>query len=323
MADNERNESNLRERYKRRRVKKGKAIIVFLLLFAVFLGLCYGGWRIIEAYSTPWGPPLPVADTQRLPSVEFQDRYMNILIIGLHNGETKDSTTFYESDSIMVMSLDKVNGKIRYILLPRETQVEIPGRKGIDKLANAYQYGGKRQLVQTVERLLQIPIQHYLLLKAEALPAIIDAMGGVEIYVEQDMYYKDPLADPPLEINLKKGTHKLNGEQALHFIRYRSDELGDTGRSQRQQRFLKNLNEQLGSWREIPRYPWIVSSMIGRVETDLSAREFVKIIWYTKGSENNYTGILPGKFSGLFWIPDLTQLGNQMKELFPIQTVNP
>ena len=55
---------------------------------------------------------------------------------------------------------------------------------------------------------------------------------------KQDMYYKDPLADPPLEINLKKGTQKLSGEQAMHFIRYRSDELGDAGRAQRQQRFL-------------------------------------------------------------------------------------
>lgn len=69
-------------------------------------------------------------------------------------------------------------------------------------------------------------------------------IGGVEVKVEEDMYYSDPKSEPSLVINFKKGIYKLNGEDTLKYWRYREKTRGNLGRIERQQEFIKAFIKQ-------------------------------------------------------------------------------
>ena len=122
----------------------------------------------------------------------------------------------------------------------------LPGRKEVEKLGHAYAYGGPALTVKAVEDLLQIPVNYYVTLHWQGFIRCVDSLGGVDLYVEQDMDYEDPYA--ALAIHLNKGYQHLDGDKSGQYVRFRSDELGDIGRAQRQQRFLRALANQAFQW---------------------------------------------------------------------------
>lgn len=128
---------------------------------------------------------------------------------------------------------------------PRDTRVRLPGF-GVAKINAANVVGGPALTAQVVSQLLGgIPIDRYVRLNTEALEALIDAVGGVEVYVPEPMHYVDRTQQ--LFITLQPGWHRLNGKQAHHFARFRHDQLGlgDIGRVQRQQELLRALSREL------------------------------------------------------------------------------
>ena len=98
---------------------------------------------------------------------------------------------------------------------------------------------------QTVANLLRVPIHYYALANWRGFIDVVNLIGGVDIYVDKDMYYEDPYAD--LVIDIKHGYQHMDGETAGKYVRFRKDELGDIGRVQRQQKFLKAAAEQMFS----------------------------------------------------------------------------
>ena len=124
------------------------------------------------------------------------------------------------------------NGQTSNISLPRDTYVEIPGY-GWDKLNAAYSYGGPTLLVQTVEQLTGLTIDHYAEIGMGGVSNIVDAVGGV------NLCYDLTVSDERSELNWEAGCHDADGKTALAFARMRySDPLGDIGRAQRQRQVV-------------------------------------------------------------------------------------
>ena len=123
--------------------------------------------------------------------------------------------------------------------------------RGWDKIGHAYAYGKMPLLRETVVNYLGQPVNYYVLVNYETFPSVIDLLGGIEIDVERRMVYNDYAGK--LFINIPKGRQVLDGKNALHYVRFRHDALGDIGRVERQQKFVKAVLNKVQSQAIIPK----------------------------------------------------------------------
>ncbi|ABR48468.1 cell envelope-related transcriptional attenuator [Alkaliphilus metalliredigens QYMF] len=194
----------------------------------------------------------------------------HVLVFGVDDPDG-NSGARTRADTIMVLSLDPKMNNPLLLSIPRDTRVNIPGRKSMDKINHAHAYGGRELLVSTVEGLLEIEIDYYLRLNYEAVREVVDTLGGIEVDVAVDMKYEDPYDDPPLSINIPKGNQVLDGINAMHFLRFRSGYASqDLGRIQAQQQFVQALiKEGLAPWNLI-KTPKLLSVFFQHVDTNLT-----------------------------------------------------
>jgi LCP family protein required for cell wall assembly len=172
---------------------------------------------------------------------------LNLLVLGYQDDE---NTT----DTIILARLDVDRRTATLVSIPRDTWTAIPGH-GHDKINAAYAYGGAKESAKVVSALLGgAPIDAVIALQPEGAAQIVDAMGGLNVDVDEDMSYDDN--NGALHIHLKSGEQYLNGAQVVGYIRFRHDASSDYGRMKRQQQVLKLMMNQLSrpqNWAKLPR----------------------------------------------------------------------
>lgn len=147
------------------------------------------------------------------------------------DGAVADPTEGQRSDTIMVMHVPE-SGTPSLTSLPRDTYVEIPGN-GMNKLNASYSLGGAPLLVQTVEGLTGLTMDHYIEIGMGGVESVVEGVGGVELCLDYDV------ADELSGLNWTAGCHEADGPTALAFARMRySDPTGDIGRSARQRQVV-------------------------------------------------------------------------------------
>lgn len=225
----------------------------------------------------------------------------------------------HRTDTLILAGIDPISNKLNALSIPRDSLVEIPGY-GINKINSAYAIGKAYLAKQTVSKYLGIHIDKYLIIDPHGIETLVDALGGLNIYVDHDMYYNDNWGN--LHINLKKGLHKLNGSQAHGFIRFRHDALGDISRIKRQQYFLSTLFKKLGSPTALLRSPFILASLRKAFKSDLSFKDILLIGNFARllKTDDVTFKTLPGNFSsqeslGSYWIPDEGQKKETLREM--------
>lgn len=171
------------------------------------------------------------------------DGRINVLIVGEDDGlVAPGQTSRGRSDTLMLASLDSKSGEISLLSIPRDTRVNIPGRKYKERINHAYAYGGIDLTMRTVREFLGIPIRYYVHVNTSGFRKLVDEIGGVPLEVEKNMKYKDRAGN--LYIDLEEGYQTLNGEQAEGYVRYRWSD-SDYERTKRQQHFLKAALKQV------------------------------------------------------------------------------
>ena len=227
--------------------------------------------------------------------VPFAPRRQNILLLGIDsNGDGTDLWEGTRSDTIMVFNIDPKTHSIKAISIPRDSKVYLPENKGVQKINSAHALGGINLVKKTLKETFGIKIDKYIIVHDEAIEKIVDALGGVPVYVEKKMYYNDYAGH--LHINLEKGNNVLNGKQAIGYLRYRKDGLGDIGRTQRQQWFLKSLFEMFHSPQILTKIPEVLNIANNYVKTDMSFYELSQYAAMARNIDNNKIEIatLPG-----------------------------
>ena len=234
-----------------------------------------------------------------------------IMLMGVD--ERKDDVG--RSDTLMVVQLSK--DKASLLTIPRDTLVYVD-RHGYQKVNAAYAYGGAKLARKTVEEFLGIDIDRYVMINKARFAEVIDAMGGVDIYVERDMHYEDPWDDDGLYIDIKQGIRHLDGQTAIEFVRFR-DEEGDVGRVRRQQAFMKACANRLSEPSMLIKIPELLSVAVDAVDTDLTSTEMLAAAGSLKNAEsagNIKTGVVPGWLQYIddisYLIPNAERLGNVM-----------
>ena len=316
---NEDNQENCKVKRKKKKIRWGR-VITFLLLFIFVIGV--GGYAGMFLYNffVVNNQPVPITTPDKVDiSQELLAERTNILLLGIDDGDNEFPDAPKRTDAMLVASINPEKKQISILSIPRDTMVKIPNRAGFDKANHAYAYGGATLARKTIANVLGIPIHYYVKIDWLAFIKIIDVLGGFNLYVEKNMYYKDPYAD--LEIDLKEGYQFLNGEQAGKYVRFRTDELGDIGRVQRQQRFLKALAEQHLNIETISKIPDIVQILDKYIETDMSLVVLAKVINNVKSIDKAAmkTEMLPGDFATInghsYWKIDEKTLNSSLKNL--------
>jgi len=303
---------------RRRRIRWDRIFILLVMLLIAVVALA---GATVYAYLNMVRPPtVQVVKSKERPPETLTNR-VNILLLGVDDTDKElPGDTARRSDTMMVASISPENGTINLLSLPRDTKVNIPGRKGYDKINHAYAYGGVQLAQRTVEQFLQIPINYYVVINWQAFIKVIDTLGGVDLYVEHDMNYQDPYAE--LDIDITKGYQHLDGKKAGQYVRFRSDELGDIGRVQRQQRFLKALAKETMQVSTIFKVPALVNTLDQYVETDMSAMTMIKVGNSLKSFDSNnlMSEMLPGDFATIdglsYWLPDKEQTQQLVQTMF-------
>jgi len=176
---------------------------------------------------------------------------------------TKDA----RSDVMMVATLDLVNKSVSILSVPRDTRIDYK-RRGLGKINDAHARGGIPFTRETVERFLETPVNHHVVIKQEAIEAVVDALGGLKLNVEHDMDYDDNWGQ--LHIHLKAGERVLNGKEVVGFMRFRHDAEGDFGRIRRQQQVIQALSEQVKNPMVLAKAGGLIDAIRKYVQTDLT-----------------------------------------------------
>ncbi len=137
------------------------------------------------------------------------------------------------TDTIILVHIPR-SGPPTLVSLPRDSYVSVPGY-GRDKLNAAFAFGGPRLLTQTVEIATGVHIDHYAQIGFGGFADVVDAVGGI------DMCLPNPIDDPLAGIDLSAGCQRLNGAQALGFVRSRATALADLDRMNNQRMFMAAL----------------------------------------------------------------------------------
>ncbi|GIG80960.1 hypothetical protein Pka01_40870 [Planotetraspora kaengkrachanensis] len=144
------------------------------------------------------------------------------------------------TDTMMLLHIPD-SGQPTLVSLPRDSYVPIPGH-GNDKLNAAYAFGGPKLLTRTVEQVTGIRIDHYMEIGFGGFVGIVDAVGGVNICVKQN------IKDKKAGINLKKGCQDMDGGTALGYVRTRkTGAIPDFDRTQRQRQFFSAVVQKAAS----------------------------------------------------------------------------
>lgn len=228
------------------------------------------------------------------------------------------------SDTMLMLRFNPETGKLVVLSIPRDTRTRV-AELGITKLNAANAYGGPALAAQSVSNLLGgVPIDRYVRINVQGVEKLIDALGGVTVYVPKDMKYTDH--SQHLYIDLKQGRQHLNGEQALQFLRFRYDAYGDIGRVQRQQLLMRALVEQTLSPSTLTRIPQILSVIQENVDTNLTVEELVALVGFAAQLKRADLQMLmlPGDFSGTgdyeasYWLPNRSRIQEMSRQYFGI-----
>ena len=239
----------------------------------------------------------------------------NIVVMGV---DERDGDTG-RSDTLFVVMMDPKSNNVSLLSIPRDTMVKIPGR-GWDKINHAFAFGGHKLTEQTVEEFLGIQINNYVVIDFRGFKDLVDAIGGIDIDVEKDMYYEDPYDN--LVIDLQKGRQHLDGKTAIQYVRYR-DEEGDIGRIKRQQHFMAAIYEKVTSSQIITKMPGLVKELLSMVKTDMPLTDMAKVARAMNTTMKEQKGLnmamVPGEPVYIdeisYWVPDMTDLRQLMVDM--------
>jgi LCP family protein required for cell wall assembly len=199
---------------------------------------------------------------------------VNILLMGVDaRGTTKGEIP--RSDSMMVVSLDPVREQIHVFSILRDTYTQIP-EHGKNRINTAITHGPKTAM-SAVSDLLGIPVQFYVYTDFQGFIKLVDAVGGVDFYVEKDMSYESKADKHEYDINLKEGQQHLDGTTALQYVRFRHDALSDYSRTKRQRAFTDAIANKLKSTTSIMKLPSILEEVSPYIDTNLSVNEMWKL----------------------------------------------
>lgn len=226
------------------------------------------------------------------------------------------------ADTLLLLRFNPADGELVVLSIPRDTRTYIEGH-GRTKINAANYHGGPALTAKAISNLLEgVQIDRYVRVNVQGVEKLIDALGGVKVYVPKDMKYTD--RSQHLYIDLKEGEQVLDGDKALQFLRFRYDRYGDIGRVQRQQVLIRAAIEQALKPQTLLKVREILKIVQSHIDTNLSVEELVALAGFASKTKRSNVQMLivPGDFNGTgerevsYWLPHRRKIKEVMAEHF-------
>lgn len=202
-------------------------------------------------------------------------QYIHILLLGLDRRDDEPT----RSDTMIIVTVDLWDGVASMLSIPRDLIVNIPGY-GQDRVNAAFVYGqtahpddpvaGPALAVETVSNQFKVPIEHYIQIDFKGFRGVVDAVGGVDISVSEEIDDAEyPTDDYGYKhIHFDPGCYHMDGEQALEYARTRHAS-SDNERRDRQMQVMQAVLDRTGDLNAARRLPEIVKSLGPSVQTSI------------------------------------------------------
>lgn len=228
---------------------KKQKITIFSLLAILILIASVVGFFIFRFYNHSYeGNTNPAKVNTVDEDIKFKEvpGITNILLL---SSDARPGEDVSRSDSIMILTIDNINKKLKVTSLMRDMLVKIDGH-GEEKLNHAFAYGGPTKTIETIQNNFGIKLHNYVIVDFNAFVKVIDAINGIEVTIkdyELDELNKYILDGGGSEEDLlpSPGTYNLNGYQALSYARIRKVGNGEYERTERQRAVLQIALEKV------------------------------------------------------------------------------
>ena len=254
--------------------KRRKWTIFFVVLAATFITLA--GVYIRARLAKVENVIHQEVETVNLREKEIKDNdSFSVLLLGIDNGAYGRGTEVGRSDTMLVVTVNEKLGKTTIVSIPRDSYTEIIGYGTNDKINHAYAFGQEKMSINSVQNMLNLPIDYYVTVDMGGLMGLVDAVGGLDITPILTFTYEGE--------SFTEGVDRhVDGEAALRYARMRYDDPeGDMGRQKRQQYVIQKLVEKLLNITSVTRYEEILKTLENSVRTNFTLDKLLSI-------KNNY-----------------------------------
>jgi len=264
---------------KAKKKKPNKPSVIFAKVFFSIVLVCLLIFAIGFAYMSNLFGDIKFNDKVNKENAYIDDSELigdsgvrNILLIG---GDAREGDSAYRSDTMMLVSIDTNNKKIKLTSFLRDSWVYIPG-KSYNKLNAACTYGGTQLVIDTIEYNFKIKIDNYAMVDFASFEGIVDALGGVNVAVteKESAYIKRAYGSEGITVPAGDNVH-LNGKQALKYCRIRKLD-SDFFRTERQRKVMSAIKEKAAQ-ASLPTVLKVVDKISQFIETDIPKNEMMKL----------------------------------------------
>lgn len=236
--------------------------------------------------------PLNLIETKKLPERGTSER-INILLLGKASDDYPGSNL---TDTIILGSVNPKTYQGSLLSIPRDLFINVPGTKNYTKINSIYAYGlkmgghqkGIELLKKAIGEVTGQKIDYYIMVDFKAFEKTIDALGGVDVTVEKDIFdnrYPGPNYSYQT-FSIKQGNQHLDGSTALKYVRVRHTEGGDFGRAKRQQQVLEAIKakffEKRGVTEGLSFFSDLLEIIKDNVKTDAAFSDYLPFLMLIK-----------------------------------------
>ncbi len=252
-------------------------------------------------------------------SIEDRDPF-SILLLGIDTGAL-GRTDQGRSDSMMVVTVNPEKKESTIVSLDRDIMADMLDGVTFDKLNHAYAYGGVELAMDAVEKLLDIPIDHYVTINMQGMRDLIDAVGGIEVNNQIDFTLE--------KVHVPAGKITLDGKTGLAYARMRYDDPeGDIGRQRRQREVVTKIVQKVLSLDGVSNYQDILKAVEKNSKTDLTWNDMLDIATnyypaFTTINQHQLEGngqMVNGVYYQILGITELLDAQNILKEQLELPT---
>ncbi|MBJ7366538.1 MAG: LCP family protein [Thermoleophilia bacterium] len=258
---------------RRRRRWPWFAMWVALLIVGVGGGLAVASIQLLDNTLTEASPNTPdVLQAEKAVDAQLPGAPINILLLGSDKrAGQRGSGDPGRADSIILIRMDNDQGFISMLSFPRDLYVNIPGH-GMNKINASFAFGGPAKAIETVKAFTGQPINYFVNIDFTGFIKLVDQVGGVYLDVDRKYFNKNTpgAAGSYSEIDLKPGYQRMNGKDALSYVRYRHTD-SDFARIARQQAFLSELKRQTNRFGNLPEIPSYAGIFARNITTNIKS----------------------------------------------------
>ena len=250
-----------------------KTLLMFLsLLLVTVMGVGAYAWTIYDQSTGELSKTYKSLGGET--DVISATKPMTILLMGVDTGSgSREDTWAGNSDSMILLSVNPTTKKTVMMSLERDILTKFKDKDGETveaKLNSAYASGGAKLAISTIQEMMNIHIDRYVLINMKGLVQLVDAVGGITVNNTFDFPISIEENEPEYTAKIEPGVQKINGDQALVYARMRyQDPEGDYGRQKRQREVIKKVVEKVLSLNSVSHYQAILKAVSSNMQTNI------------------------------------------------------